>query len=151
MTSPISDDAMEAIRAGLEGVTPGPWFARDLDTEIVVGPANNAQPLIAEMVEQGDADEPGYWGSEYDNARHIARLDPATVRSLLARIEAAEAALKVVVDERKKQSEFVAWLEDLAENPPAPTDALRKLFADYTDAISTGALITDLPRKEPSP
>ena len=33
-----------------------------------------------------------------------------------------------------KQAEFEAWLEDLAENPPPVSDALRKLYADYQAA-----------------
>lgn len=75
-TPHITDAELDAIKAGLEGVTPGPWHV-PLDRHLWV------------HTEDGWA-----LGTDSDTTRqtmlHLARLDPATVARLIARLEAAE-------------------------------------------------------------
>ena len=80
-------------RKAMEGVTPGPWFMKDFDTELSVSTTDGSAPLIADLIEQGDAQEPGHWGSEYQIGQWIARCSPAGIAPLLAFIEQQAAEL----------------------------------------------------------
>lgn len=106
---PISDENLAAIRAGLEGVTPGPWvrhggkfpygwkgdvFAKDAASIVdashiarCLGRPPNKRPLD-ELQDIGwaRAQKPKIEA----NARHIANCDPQTILSLLARLDKAE-------------------------------------------------------------
>lgn len=95
--TPITDEALAAIKAGLEGVTPGPWayechgdgtsgvgYLLDENDIPQTGKQETGEMLVAEPVAVEVANEL--------DADHIARMDPDTVLSMLARIEAAEAA-----------------------------------------------------------
>ena len=82
----VSDDVVAEIKRFLFGVAPGPWKRHP----------NAHQILSADGSAIVDC-----W-SETD-ARYIARLDPSTIRSLLARMESAET-------KRDAYSEQVAFL-----------------------------------------
>lgn len=81
---PMTDAELEELKAGLEGVTPGPWKAR-LDA---------CRRCEAEEKAEGDIDEiPIGFHARFGklaDAAHIARCSPDAIRSLLARLEAAE-------------------------------------------------------------
>jgi len=85
----ITDARIAEIRAGLDGVTPGPWIVSRNPKKWVdtIGPA-----------------APNCWADNRDaDAAHIARLDPDTVRAILDRLEAAEAS-------NRRQSDEIARL-----------------------------------------
>jgi hypothetical protein len=113
--TPISDEALAAIKQGLEGVQGGPWKL-DKFACYVWAPSEKGGdfPLMDELGENGRVAELRGWGYytgkghgalglDPDDARnrqrltgeHVARLDPRTVASLIARVEAAESALAV--------------------------------------------------------
>lgn len=74
------DEKIAAIRAGLEGVTPGPWFRHKHH----VGSSYS----VDEWISANDPHMKGIaWEMQATNAAHIARLDPDTVRELLAEID----------------------------------------------------------------
>ncbi|RWE46805.1 MAG: hypothetical protein EOS79_11485 [Mesorhizobium sp.] len=86
------------LRAGLEGVTPGPWHAvqmatnkPDIDRPFVVGPSEVVVGTdgICEPARFNDRLFP----EDAANMRHIARCDPDTIRLLLdelSRLRGAE-------------------------------------------------------------
>ena len=73
---------LDAIEAGLEGVTPGPWEVKPT-APIVVGVSHSNLSGIAGL-------SVGI-GRTYSNTAHFSRLDPDTVRELvrMARIGAS--------------------------------------------------------------
>jgi len=91
---PISDERLAEIRAGLEGVTPGPWRVCETHEGEIIG--RPSWPCRRHGV-NGEwrvaiADELDGAAFEQDaNAAHIARLDPQTVAALLSRLDKAEA------------------------------------------------------------
>lgn len=104
--TPITDEQLAAIKAGLEGVTPGPWGAQPIEevgegrgTACIVG--GNLGGLVAVACSWPTEIDAKDWTRTEANATHIARMDPTTVASLIARIEAAEARVK--------------WLEEALE------------------------------------
>ena len=82
---PLSDERLAEIRAGLEGVTPGPW---------VYSEEEGGDELISSPGERGDV----HWDTKYypsglrsADAAHIARCSPDTILALLSRLVMAEA------------------------------------------------------------
>jgi len=83
MTDPISDEALAAIKAGLEGLGAAEWYAR---------PWGDGSSPEGSLNVMSDTDEIVFAVNvPADYAAHIARLDPATVASLIERLERAEA------------------------------------------------------------
>lgn len=80
----ITDERMAEIKAGLVGVSEGPWFrSAHLDgCSVLAGPIND-RVSVCEA-----------W--DMTHAAHIARMDPATVAALTARMEKAEARVKAL-------------------------------------------------------
>jgi hypothetical protein len=89
MSSPLSPELLNAIEAGCDGVTPGPWavmrdkFHFDSLTD------------IRSEVGQFIASTGGTWEYMEPNAAHIARLDPATARELVAGYRRGLAPVKI--------------------------------------------------------
>jgi Lar family restriction alleviation protein len=86
----MGEDKLGEMLAGLEGVTPGPWEA---DQNLPI----NRKP----RVHGGDGSlicEIGNMAMDQDqwerDAAHIARCDPQTIRSLITRLQAAEALVE---------------------------------------------------------
>jgi hypothetical protein len=86
------------LRAGLDGVTPGPWHAvqmatnkPDIDRPFVVGPGEVVVGTdgICEPARSNDRSFP----EDAANMRHISRCSPDNIRALLDRIASLEAAL----------------------------------------------------------
>ena len=69
---------LEELVAGLEGVTPGPWYA-----DRVFVRDDNDDHTVAECPD----------GPSYANAAHIARCDPDTIRSISDAYKAMEEQL----------------------------------------------------------
>lgn len=100
MTEPtpiqVSDARLREILAGTEGVTPGPWFTtgapwfRSEDAVLAGSPDGNIGYLIADCEDAFNArDEytgPFELGDKDADAAHIARLDPATVASIITEL-----------------------------------------------------------------
>lgn len=103
-----------AWREAMKSVPAGPWQMKDFDVELSVSTMDGSAPLIADLVEQGDAREPGHWGSEYQIGQWLARCSPAGISTLLCEIERLQAL------ENSK-----ALLAD-ATNDPASLSSLRK-------------------------
>jgi hypothetical protein len=95
----ITDERMAEIKAGLMGVTPGPWRTPGPKVPWVVrvGGDDYGSVQIAECGNYRDKEIARYnmprWRAD---AAHIARMDPATVAALIARVEAAEARVKAL-------------------------------------------------------
>lgn len=107
---PITDEALDLIEAGLKGVTPGPWshfhWLSDQGTEYddtsEVRKGIGGGALALELMPA--------------DAEHIARMDPDTVRAMIARIRAAEAAL-ALAEAEVDHFGGLAFV-DLGANPP---------------------------------
>lgn len=115
---PITDEAIAAIKAGLEGVTEGPWLASDSDT------MSGARAVFGDRGLLGCgqiAITPPEFAAQSANAAHIARMDPATVASLIARIELAEARVKALEEALQPFSARAAQY-DPAENDDEEPD-----------------------------
>lgn len=97
MPAPITDEAIAAIKAGLAGLPPSPWYYDPYEK------GGYAQPdSPASMTDEcGDTVIECSWASAtsigHRTYAHIARMDPATVAGLIARIEAAEAARREAI------------------------------------------------------
>lgn len=82
----LTNERLEEILAGCEGVTPGPWvygakyLCRKTDTD-----ASDYERLAQCLPGEFDGDG---WNT---NAAHIARLDPATVRAMVVELLALRA------------------------------------------------------------
>lgn len=112
MTNPhISDERLAALKAGLEGVTRGPW--------IWDGHDNITVPK--------------------KDAAHIANCDPDTIASLIARLEAAEAnvdQLRINLEHAVKIIEKHVPIDALGEGggicpEPGMPDQTRPLLEEY--------------------
>jgi hypothetical protein len=98
----VSGERLAEMLAGLEGVTPGPWEASGANIRHKHG------PLL--------------YTSE-NNAPHLARCDPDTIRAILTELQAlrlqsspasieavsGEVAWRDVIAERKRQVEAEGW------------------------------------------
>lgn len=95
--SPITDEALAEVKAGLRGLPPSPWYYDPYEK------GGYAQPdSPASMTDEcGDTVIECSWASAtsigHRTYAHIARMDPATVAGLIARIEAAEAARREAI------------------------------------------------------
>ncbi|TGU44659.1 hypothetical protein EN788_22350 [Mesorhizobium sp. M2D.F.Ca.ET.145.01.1.1] len=98
------------LRAGLEGVTPGPWYQtgapwfRSGDGVLAGSPDGNIAYLIADCdnfaVPREEYDGPFPLGDQDADAAHIARCDPDTIRLLLDELSRLREAEKRLTDER---------------------------------------------------
>lgn len=92
-TEPISDERLAEIRAGLEGVTPGPWRAVPTaegmcDMRVTApNPLSRSGRRTVALIAPTKHDEV---------AHHIARLDPQTVAALLSRLDKAEESVEIM-------------------------------------------------------
>jgi len=82
----VSIERLEEILAGLEGVTPGPWTYGAQYLCRKAGPSEQYERLASCLPGQFDGIA---WNV---NAAHIARLDPATVRSIVSELIALRTA-----------------------------------------------------------
>lgn len=105
MTNHISDERLAALKAGLEGVTPGPWgfksaiFEKDGEYDCAVtAHLDGKRQCIAEafgrITQEATQNATAL-------AAHIANCDPDTIASLIARLEAAEAECELLKDTYK--------------------------------------------------
>jgi hypothetical protein len=97
MSDPISDEALEEILLGLEGLPPSPWRKRDhLSGLADWGEIEDANKRIITRVSTGRFE--GCLAYHRENrldpteriAQHFARLSPETIKSMIARIRAAD-------------------------------------------------------------
>lgn len=87
---PLDDEALRAVIAGCEGVTPGPWEVYDGCSWRRIGTASrigrdydDCAVLYPNVASDGHPDMNAGRGQDtYANLNHIARLDPDTVRAL---------------------------------------------------------------------
>lgn len=108
------------LRAGLDGVTPGPWAAqrdkRRMQPWSVVGDGNKAAVADISQALRGDFAEPAA------NAQHIARCSPDNIRLLL-----------------DWNDELVSWLRAAlnmvdGDGMPPNWDGMRSALARLTEA-----------------
>lgn len=130
MTNDIHQTIAE-LKEGLEGVTPGPWRAKGIKFEVGkgyyytrVGPEDT---WIAELPHPFR--DCGAW----EDAKHIARCDPDTMRALIEHVEEMEAENELLrtgrLDELVVVDESIASLK-------AKIDALSR---DYAQAQKANA------------
>lgn len=104
MTSPISPALLDEILAGCEGVTPGPWAYRPKPSDDW-GMVRNAEGWLTAIARAGqplsEVDKDDARGTGRDpyraHAIFIAMCDPDTIRSIILRLKAVEAALASVL------------------------------------------------------
>lgn len=96
MTDIATDAEIEALRAGLEGVTPGPWkwWTSNSWRRLKRDDRGITQSVLEPFVNRSDR-HPDLDGSEEDMA-HIARCDPDRIRALLNRLDASERQVKAL-------------------------------------------------------
>jgi hypothetical protein len=102
MTNPISDEALAAIKAGLGGVTPGPWRVGSSgpNTDAII---DSDKRYIAECTAR-------HCNWRYEALiEHIARLDPKTVASLIERLERAEGRVTALEARRERLERALTW------------------------------------------
>ena len=89
----ITNETIAEIKAGLKGVTPGPWVAASKPSSVVGWPivAQSGRSIAGMKYLQRDDIEGSVYRETAANAAHIARLDPDTVAALIERLERAEA------------------------------------------------------------
>ncbi|TPM89826.1 FliJ family protein [Mesorhizobium sp. B2-1-3A] len=94
----MSDDLIERLRAGLVGVTPGPWSAvqmdminKDLDRPCVVGPSDIV--VGNDGICEPDRYNDRMFTEDAANMRHIANCSPDNIRTLLDALAAKDTAL----------------------------------------------------------
>lgn len=112
---------IEEMRAGLEGVTPGPWFAEDVSLQ----PDDVGSAYIVAANLGGLVGAAHSWPTEIDdndferveaNAAHIARCSPENIALLLS---AAESYLSASSNE--------GW-RDIGEDQPDPPHGVSVLL-----------------------
>ena len=128
MPEKVSAERLREIVDGCEGVTPGPWFYRPQEHDdwgwVRATPPSDGGPgwLIA-TARRGRAEQPGeddiHRSTQTDpygeNARHIARLDPATVRSIGLELIEARALIDTLQRERDERNEWAAMWHGVVE------------------------------------
>lgn len=117
MTEKISDERIDEMLAGLEGVTPGPWF-------VGIADGDNGTAGLAQVDNGADM-----WPviAEWPEAEHIARCDPETIRALLLELRAYRDAanpLQAVVDRFPAPAPVSEITEEMVER------ALASWFGD---------------------
>jgi hypothetical protein len=84
----VSDDALREILAGTEGVTPGPWsgcHGGNCECGYVFGDSGVAY-IFKALSLSDDVDPVAGSDARKANSKHIARLDPGTVRSIVTEL-----------------------------------------------------------------
>lgn len=143
MTKHISDERLAELKAGLEGVTPGPWgfnsarFKKDGEYDCAVTARfDGKRQCIAEAF--GRITEKDTQNATA-LAAHIANCDPDTIASLIARLEAAEAnvdQLRINLEHAVKIIEKHVPIDALGEGggicpEPGMPDQTRPLLEEY--------------------
>ncbi len=118
----IDQRKLDALKAGLKDVTPGPWR----EGLFCVGAINSTrghEPVAVATI------------FALKDVAHIARCDPDTIGALIDRIEKAERERDVWMRRATEEREFSAKETERADN------AERKLTDLFTDRLmATGAL-----------
>lgn len=130
MTAPISDERLEEMLAGLEGVTPGPRHTYISPTEILVtDDAGNNIAHFLPMDEDSNAD--------FVNAMAFCRCDPETTRALITELRErrAQSLPSAVTDEMVEE----IWAGTFVSHPRTTGDTwvpLKRAKAAIRAALS---------------
>lgn len=115
MTDIISDEALAAIKAGLEWLPSGGWAIapHGQNTDAVFG--GNGE-IIAQCAAR-------HCNRRYEaTIEHIARMDPQTVAAIIARLEAAEAENKRLREAlRPFGNHYQSWMDHYADHITSST------------------------------
>lgn len=163
MPEKVNAERLREIVDGCEGVTPGPWFYRPQEHDdwgwVRATPPSDGGPgwLIA-TARRGRAEQPGeddiHRSTQTDpygeNARHIARLDPATVRSIGLELIEARALIDTLQRERDEAIQKLnheAHVSDLRaqerDRAEAEVTRLREALKRASDAMEAEAVVLD--------
>jgi len=133
MSEKLTDEQVEEILEGCEGVTPGPWFDENPGDDVTLGWVNDSDPLNdgGSLATTWAAGRPV--GEGKINAAHIARLDPQTVSSLATELLAL----------RKRVGELEGALTPTAETKAAYigefTIAVERIVNEDDEPVDDGA------------
>lgn len=143
---PVSGETIEEMLAGLDGVTPGPWWADsdggdEFRAYAVFGPherygkpssicdTHNAGEVVLEQEDGKPWDEQGR-----KNLNHIARCDPDTMRSILTELQSlrtlsaahgeAVACMAAIDELRREEGDQVTILCDNPDFNGQPNNAV---------------------------
>ncbi len=112
----LTDERLREIGAGCEGVTPGPWRA-EIGEEAARGILAPQKPDGSSMV---IADVYSWPEVVADNAAHIARLDPDTVKALVSELLQLRKENEVMRNERDEALAVAVkpleWVRGTAES-----------------------------------
>lgn len=120
----MTDAEIAELRAGLEGVTPGPWTisASNVGRTDAVGiTASDDEWVVADVW----SDVPEMEKAAAANAAHIARCSPDKIAALLARLDAAEGATPEDTAE--------AFIQAAVDQSPEPLRRLGEWLAGVLD------------------
>ena len=153
MSETLSDEELNEIIAGCEGVTPGPWIAREMvrydevrgyfvQAPDMNGFAYGAELLAEDEYRDIDGRDPGIVRWKAD-ATHIARLSPERVRSafselLAARKKLAELEAEGFIVGDGGQTQWRRWQDGECVWTDDPSLATRYARREDADAVHYG-------------
>jgi len=134
--NPISEELLAEMLAGLEGVTPGPWYTTGApwfsgnDGVLAGSPDGNIAYLIADCDdgmnprnEYVEGHGPFPLGDKDADAAHIARCDPDTIRAIITELQDRRSAPAVVTERNTAVAlDCLRHLDDEIKLVPAKPD-----------------------------
>lgn len=111
----IPTDQLQAMLAGCEGVTPGPWQVKYVgDGRMAFAIADSDGVSLLTIVEE---DHAGFAAVYSDgDAAHLVDCDPDTIRSLVSELLALRAAVALMTEEARKDNALLGRSDGLALN-----------------------------------
>lgn len=119
MTDPISDETLAKITAGLAGLPAGPWHYKPYERGGCGLPDSPAAMADADGYTLIDCTWASATRTGHRVYAHIARLDPGTVASIIARLERAEARAEALEEALRPFADQAATFDSVFDGKKA--------------------------------
>lgn len=134
---------IKRLEAGLEGVTPGPWYSEGTAVFFDTRKLSCCGKGVFECC--GNPDIDGDYGPVAETsetaARHIANCDPDTIRTLLSALQAQAAEIERLREERENaQSTLSAWFDLSKKAEDAGASILEAALDTWLRRASSGGM-----------